>query len=98
MFRTLPGASHGSRGLIWKKLRDWGNPPGFGAVSSGKVKIFLCHDGQGGRGKGTNAKTFTAADNDKGASMFIWVDDVDSIYQHCLANNIEVTRPPTDEP
>ena len=43
-----------------KKLWDWGDPPSFGAVGSGKVEIFLCHDGQGGRGKGTNTETFTA--------------------------------------
>jgi hypothetical protein len=84
--------------LGWKKLWDWGEPPGFGAVGSGKVEIFLCHDGQGGRGKGTNTETFTSDDNDKGVWMSIWVDDVDSIYQHCLANDIEVTMPPTDEP
>ena len=84
--------------LGWKKLWDWGDPPSFGAVGSGKVEIFLCHNGQGGRGLGTNTETFTSDDNDKGVWMSIWVDDVDSIYQHCLANNIEVTMPPTDEP
>ena len=84
--------------LGWKKHWDWGDPPSFGAVSSGKVDIFLCHDGQGGRGKGTNTETFTADDNDKGVWMSIWVDDVDAIHQHCLANDIEVTMPPTDEP
>jgi len=84
--------------LGWKKLWDWGDPPDFGAVSSGKVEIFLCRNGQGGRGRGTNTATFTEDDNDKGCWMSIWVEDVDAIHQHCLANDIEVTMRPTDFP
>jgi len=34
-----------------KKLWDWGDPPTFGSVGSGKFAIFLCEGGQGGRGK-----------------------------------------------
>jgi hypothetical protein len=71
--------------LGWKKLWEWGDPPSFGAVGSGKVEIFLCHGGRGGRGKGTNAETFTNDDNDEGVWMSTWVDDVDTIHQHCLA-------------
>ena len=85
--------------LGWKKDWDWGSPPTFGAVRSGDVDIFLCLDGQGGRGK--SDFTVTAGkgeDADKGVWMSVWVDDVDSIYQECLANGIEVTWPPTDEP
>ncbi|HTU51782.1 MAG TPA: hypothetical protein VMF56_14405 [Acidobacteriaceae bacterium] len=33
----------------WKKLWDWGMPPTFGAVASGKQAcIFLCQGAQGG--------------------------------------------------
>jgi len=43
----------------WKKLWDWGTPPTFGAVGSGKeVCIFLCQGAQGGRGCGANTTTF----------------------------------------
>src|SRR5256885_5645299 len=35
---------------------------------------------------------------DKGVWMSIWVDNVDTIHQHCLAQGIEVTWPPTDHP
>lgn len=42
--------------LGWRKLWEWGDPPGFGAVASGNVEIFLCHDGHG---RGTNTGTFT---------------------------------------
>ena len=38
--------------LGWKKGWDWGNPPTFGGVYSGESEIFLCEDGQGGRGRG----------------------------------------------
>ena len=84
--------------LGWRKLWDWGEPATFGAVGSGEVEIFLCQGGQGGRGKGTNTETFTDQDNDRGCWMSIWVTDADAIHRHCLANDIEVTMPPTDEP
>ncbi len=30
--------------------------------------------------------------------MSIWVDDVDVIYERCVAQGLEVTWPPTDMP
>lgn len=36
--------------LGWRKGWDWGTPPTFGGVCSGAVEIFLCQNGQGGRG------------------------------------------------
>ena len=85
----------------WKKAWDWGTPPTFGAVCSGKCEIFLCKGAQGGRGKsdlGVTAGTYGAESADKGVWMSVWVDDVDAIYHHCLKEGIEVTYPPTDEP
>lgn len=87
--------------LGWTKGWDWGTPPTFGAVCSGKCTIFLCLDGQGGRGRGAEVGTFGPdADetSDKGVWMSIWVEDVDAVHRDCLAQGIEVTWPPTDEP
>ena len=87
--------------LGWKKAWDWGDPPDFGGVCSGECEIFLCQNGQGGRGKSAVKKTFGPEGNDgadKGAWMSIFVDDVDTIYEHCLAQGLEVTWPPTDMP
>jgi catechol 2,3-dioxygenase-like lactoylglutathione lyase family enzyme len=87
--------------LGWKKAWDWGDPPDFGGVCSGECEIFLCENGQGGRGKGAVKNTFGPEGDqsgDKGAWMCILVDDVDAVYQHCLAQGIEVTWPPTDMP
>jgi len=87
--------------LGWRKLWAWGDPPSFGGVGSGKCEIFLCQNGQGGRGKSDSPSTFADDDSDtldKGVWMSIWVDDVDSIHTHCLAQGIEVTWPPTDMP
>jgi catechol 2,3-dioxygenase-like lactoylglutathione lyase family enzyme len=87
--------------LGWQKSWQWGDPPVFGAVCSGRCEIFLCQDGQGGRGKGTSELTFGPdgdESGDKGVWISIWVDDVDTIHQHCLAQGIEVTWPPTDHP
>jgi catechol 2,3-dioxygenase-like lactoylglutathione lyase family enzyme len=85
--------------LGWKKQWDWGSPVTFGAVGSGECEIFLCQDGQGGRGKSalTTTKGFAEA-ADKGVWMSMWVDDVDAIHQRCLEQGLEVTWPPTDEP
>ena len=87
--------------LGWKKGWDWGDPPGFGGVFSGKCEIFLCQGGQGGRGRGASNKTFGPNGNeseDKGVWMSIWVDDADSVYRRCLEQGLEVTWPPTDMP
>jgi catechol 2,3-dioxygenase-like lactoylglutathione lyase family enzyme len=85
--------------LGWKKAWDWGDPPTFGGICSGPCEIFLCQDGQGGRGKGSTAMTFgPETPDDKGVWMSIWVENADEIHKHCLAQEIEVTWPPTDMP
>ena len=87
--------------LGWQKGWDWGNPPTFGGVCSGECEIFLCQDGQGGRGKGDNTTTFGPEGDeqaDKGAWMSMWVDDVDAVHTHCLAQGLDVTFPPTNCP
>jgi hypothetical protein len=87
--------------LGWKKLWDWGDPPTFGAVRSGMAEIFLCHDGQGGRGRGTNKLTFGEEGGqsaDKGCWMSVWVEDVDAVHRHCIEQNIEITMPPANMP
>ena len=47
--------------LGWNKGFDWRGAPGgpvdFGAVTAGDHEIFLCRDGQGGRGRGQNRST-----------------------------------------
>jgi hypothetical protein len=35
---------------------------------------------------------------DKGVWMSIFVDDVDAIHKHCLAQGLEITWPPTNMP
>lgn len=86
----------------WKKLWEWGMPPTFGAVGSGKdACIFLCQGAQGGRGRGANTTTFQQDGDekgDKGVWMSVWVDDVDEMHKHCVAAGLEVTFPPTDMP
>ncbi len=87
--------------LGWQKAWDWGDPATFGGVCAGKCEIFLCEDGQGGRGKGTNKATFGPdgeETKDKGVWMSIWVEDADEIHRRCLQEGIEVTWPPTNMP
>src|SRR2546423_14038710 len=79
--------------LGWQKSWDWGDPPDFGSVCSGDCEIFLCLDGQGGRGRGST-KTFGPEGDqsaDKGSWLCILVDDVDAVYERCLTEGLEVT-------
>ena len=86
--------------LGWTKAWEWGNPPDFGGVCSGDCEIFLCQDGQGGRGKSSEKNTFGPEGDspDKGVWMSIWVDDVDAVHRHCVDQGLEITWPPTDMP
>lgn len=91
--------------LGWRKCWEWrpepGGPASFGAVGSGQSEIFLCLNGQGGRGK--SALTMTSGPGgddcaDRGVWMSVWVPNVDEVHARCLEQDIEVTWPPTDEP
>lgn len=85
----------------WNKLWDWGDPPGFGAVGSGECEIFLCQDGQGGRGKGNNSSTFGPNGDetqDRGVWMSVWVENVDDVYALAIENTLDVVFPPEDLP
>jgi hypothetical protein len=87
--------------LGWEEARRWGEPPTFGGVCSGECEIFLCLNGQGGRGRIDFPATFGPGSNEaaeKAVWMSIWVDDVDVIHQRCLEQGLEVTWPPTDMP
>ena len=54
--------------LGWTKGWDWGDPPTFGGVCSGECEIFLCENGQGGRGKSDVKQTF-GPEGDDGADQ-----------------------------
>ena len=87
--------------LGWSKAWEWGTPPTFGGVCSGPCEIFLCQDGQGGRGRSPITATFGPGGDetaDRGAWMSIWVDDVDALHRRCLEQGLEVAWPPTDMP
>ena len=87
--------------LGWRKLWVWGEPPGFGSVGSGECEIFLCHGGQGGRGRGDARLTMGPEGDqasDRGVWMSIFVDDVDAAHRRCVEHGLEVTWPPTDMP
>jgi catechol 2,3-dioxygenase-like lactoylglutathione lyase family enzyme len=85
--------------LGWEKRWDWGEPPEFGSVGSGKYEIFLCKDGQGSRGG--PMPRFAGDDDTGGVWMSWWVSspaEVDDIHSQALENGMTVTWPPTDEP
>jgi hypothetical protein len=71
--------------LGWSKGWEWGDPPDFAGVHSSDCEIFLCLNGQGGRGE-------------QGVWMTIWVDDVDACHSRCVLQKLEVTLPPSDMP
>lgn len=91
--------------LGWRKCWEWkenpAGPASFGAVGSGQCEIFLCHNGQGGRGKSELAMTSGPGGEDgadKGVWMSVWVDNVDEMHTRCVQRGVEVTWPPTNEP
>jgi catechol 2,3-dioxygenase-like lactoylglutathione lyase family enzyme len=87
--------------LGWERAWDWGTPPTFGEVCSGHCEIFLCQNGQGGRGRSGFKMTFGPESDEaaeKAVWMSIWVDDVDAIYKRCFEQGLEVTWPPTNMP
>ena len=85
--------------LGWRKLWDWGTPPTFGAVGSGKVKIFLCLGAQGSRG---GPMPEFAGDDQTGGVWMSWFlgspAEVDAAHALALQHGMTVTHPPTDEP
>lgn len=85
----------------WQIGFQWGEPVGFGSVCQADCQIFLCHDGQGGRGLGSNSSTFenvSDEQSDKGVWMSVWVEDVDAAFEECKDAGIEITFQPTDMP
>lgn len=87
--------------LGWQKAWDWGSPPTFGAVCDGSCEIFLALGAQGGRGKSELSRTGGAEGADaaeKGVWLSVLVDDVDAVHAACVAADLDVTWPPTDEP
>ncbi len=94
--------------LGWSTSLEWHGPPGaegtvpgFGGVASGDCEIFLCRDGQGGRGRGSATVTGgPEADqtSDKGVWMTVWVGDVDAVHRQCVELGMDVTCPPREEP
>ncbi|MFZ0974542.1 MAG: bleomycin resistance family protein [Solirubrobacteraceae bacterium] len=92
--------------LGWRKGFEWkaepsNDAPGFGSVETANCEIFLCRDGQGSRGRGTNQRTFGPDGDetaDKGTWMSILVDDVDAIHERCVSEGLDITHPPTNEP
>ncbi|MBW8810712.1 MAG: bleomycin resistance family protein [Lysobacter sp.] len=87
--------------LGWTKCWDWGAPPTFGSVGSGECEIFLCLNGQGGRGGNEDRPTFgPGADEaaETGVWISVWVDDVDAVHRRCLEQGIDITWAPTDMP
>jgi catechol 2,3-dioxygenase-like lactoylglutathione lyase family enzyme len=82
--------------LGWSKRWEWcppGGTPSFGAVGSGEAEVFLCLNGQGGRGREGGV-----GGNGQGVWLSIWVDDVDDVHAVCLREQLEVIREPRDEP
>jgi catechol 2,3-dioxygenase-like lactoylglutathione lyase family enzyme len=85
--------------LGWERIWDWGEPPTFGAVGSGKWQIFLCQNCQGSRSG--PLPQHVRDDETGGVWMTLWLTspaDVDAAYKLALEQGLIVTMPPTDEP
>jgi hypothetical protein len=85
--------------LGWKWSWDWGDPPTFGAVISGKTEIFLCENGQGARGGPLPREPW---DDSAGSTWMTWwlpnPADVDQVYARAVELGVMAPLPPTDMP
>lgn len=84
--------------LGWRKAWEYGEPPDFGAVASGRIEIFLCTDGQGCRGGPEAERTW---DHTGGGWVTWWLAtpaEVDEAHARAVAADCLVTWPPTDMP
>jgi catechol 2,3-dioxygenase-like lactoylglutathione lyase family enzyme len=72
-----------SRGFEWRAEGD--EVTGFAAVGADGFEIFLCLDGQGGRGE-------------HGTWVFVFVANVDALHETCNREHVEVVVAPRDEP
>ena len=81
----------------WRTAWEWCPPgsqqPTFGALSSGGCELFLCQDGQGGRGREGGI-----GGDGQGVWLSVFVDDVDLVFEVCQRHGMEVPQPPRDEP
>ncbi len=68
--------------LLFRKLWDWGDPPGFGAVKLGQVEIFFCLKGQG----------------QPGTWLSIFMDEVDAYHERIASLGADIVQPPRDMP
>src|SRR5262245_53836417 len=88
---VLPASFAWFEKLGWRKCWDWGDPPTFGAVASGKAEIFLCKDAQGSRGVPVKSTEDGQGD---GVWMSWWVgspEEVDATYALALQHGMDVT-------
>jgi uncharacterized glyoxalase superfamily protein PhnB len=72
-----------TRGFEWRSEGE--AVTGFAAVGADGSEIFLCLDGQGGRGE-------------HATWMSVFVDDVDALYETCITEDVRVVMAPQDEP
>ncbi len=68
--------------LLFRKLWDWGDPPGFGAVALGDVEIFFCLKDQG----------------QPGMWLSVFIDEVDDYFERISKLGAEIIQAPKNEP
>jgi uncharacterized glyoxalase superfamily protein PhnB len=84
-------------GFVWPH-REAGTAT-FGSVCTDKAEIFMCLGAQGSRG--TVRPKFSGDDQTDGVWMSWWLQspaEVDALHASALAQGLDVTYPPTDEP
>lgn len=98
---SVPASFEWFEKLGWSKTFEWGDPVTFGGVSAGGCEIFLCQDGQGGRGRSSFVSTFGPGSDqsaERGVWLSVWVEDVDEVATLCARVGVEVTLPPSVMP
>jgi predicted enzyme related to lactoylglutathione lyase len=74
--------------------RFWGDPPAFCMVNRSGIIIMLSQFPQKG---GMHPNSLVAPDGEAW-DAYIWIDNVDSLYQEFTAKGVTIARPICDQP
>jgi catechol 2,3-dioxygenase-like lactoylglutathione lyase family enzyme len=69
--------------LGFKQQWLWGEPPVYAGIKAGGAMMYVCHDPE---------LAATIKERRLGPDIFLWANNIESVYRQHLANNAEITE------
>jgi catechol 2,3-dioxygenase-like lactoylglutathione lyase family enzyme len=69
--------------LGFKQQWLWGEPPVYAGIKAGGAMMYVCHDPE---------LAATIKERRLGPDIFLWVNNIESVYRQHRANNAEITE------